>query len=185
MPSASSILLVGVGTTPLAVALRGSSAFYAEVNPVLQKVADAKFKALGLSQVQRATVVSELRSLADQLPTRVECSGADHQLRDAYGRTFGSSEFFDKHTFEAILSVRRAIDVLETRLDLTADLFEVAAIASLQPASFLIRAGDLRYRRGRELDRMEPFMDGLHNRILAIADDIEATAPLWLNDRSW
>ena len=165
----------GVGTTPLAVALRGSSAFYAEVNPVLQKVADAKFKALGLSQVQRATVVSELRSLADQLPTRVECSGADHQLRDAYGRTFGSSEFFDKHTFEAILSVRRAIDVLETRLDLTADLFEVAAIASLQPASFLIRAGDLRYRRGRELDRMEPFMDGLHNRILAIADDIEAT----------
>ena len=165
----------GVGTTPLAAALRGSSAFYAEVNPVLQKVAAAKFKALGLSEAQRATVVSELRSLADQLPTIVEGAGADQQLRDAYGLTFGSSEFFDVSTFESILSVRRAIDVLEAKVDLIRDLFEVAAIASLQPASFLIRAGDLRYRKGRELDRMETFMDGLHSRVLAIADDIEAT----------
>ncbi len=165
----------GVGTTPLAVALRGSSAFYAEVNPVLQKVATAKFKALDLSQAQRATVVDELRRLADQLPTLVRLAGADQQLRDTYGRTFGSSEFFDEHTFEAVLSVRRAIDGLETRVDLTSDLFEVAAIASLQPASFLIRAGDLRYRKGREVDRMEPFMEGVRNRIRAIADDIEVT----------
>ncbi len=164
----------GVGTTPLAVALRGSSAFYAEVNPVLQKVADAKFKALGLSQWERAMLVSELRSLADQLPTIVESVGADQQLRDAYERTFGVSEFFDEHTFEAVLSVRRAIDVAETGTELTRDLFEVAAIASLQPASFLIRAGDLRYRKGRELDRKEPFIDGLRNRVLAIADDVEA-----------
>ena len=163
----------GVGTTPLAVALRGLSALYAEINPVLQRVAAAKFEALGLSPAQRATVVGELRTLAEKLHDRVEAAGADHQLRHTYRNTFGSSEFFDSHTFEVILSVRRAVDVLETRLELTRDLFEVAAIGSLQPASFLIRAGDLRYRKGRELDRMEPLMDGLRNRLLAIADDIE------------
>ena len=165
----------GVGTTPLAVTLRGSSAFYAEVNPALQKVAAAKLKALALSQEQRATVVRELRSLADRLPTMVAVARADQQLRDAYGHTFRGSEFFDDQTLEAVLTIRRVIDVLETRLDLTSDLFEIAAIASLQPASFLIRAGDLRYRKGRELDRMESFMDGVRNRVLAIADDIEAT----------
>ena len=165
----------GVGTTPLAVALRGSSAFYAEVNPVLQKVAAAKFKALALSPEQRATVVSELRSLAHRLPAIIAAARADQQLRDAYRRTFRDSEFFDDHTLEAVLSVRRVIDVLETRLGLTSDLLEIAAIAALQPASFLIRAGDLRYRRGRELDRMETFVDGVLNRVVAIADDIEAT----------
>ncbi len=164
----------GVGTTPMAVALRGLSAFYAEVNPVLQKVASAKFKALDLSQAQRATAASELRSLADRLPAKIDAARSDQQLRDAYDRTFGDSEFFDERTFEVILSVRHAIDTLEARFGLTADLFEVAAIASLQPASFLIRAGDLRYRKGRELDRMESFTDGLRNRILAIAADIEA-----------
>ena len=165
----------GVGTTPLAVALRGSSAYYAEVNPVLQRVATAKFKALDLSQERRVAVVSELRCLADQLPTIVGVAGADQQLGDSYRSVFGSSVFFDEQTFDAILSVRRAIDVLQTRVELTRDLFEVAAIASLQPASFLIRAGDLRYRKGRELDRIEPFMDGVRNQLLAIADDIEAT----------
>ena len=165
----------GVGTTPLAVALRGSSAFYAEVNPVLQKVAAAKFKALALSPEQRATVVSELRSLAHRLPAIIAAARADSQLRDAYRLTFRDSEFFDDHTLEAVLSVRRVIDVLETRLDLTSELLEIAAIATLQPASFLIRAGDLRYRRGRELDRMETFVDGVLDRLVAIADDIEAT----------
>ena len=165
----------GVGTTPLAAALRGSSAFYVEVNPALQKIASAKFEALGLSQAQRATIVGELRSLADGLPAQVAGSEGDQQLRDAYALAFGSSEFFDRRTFEDILSVRRAIDVLEARLDLTRDLFEVAAIGSLQPASFLVRAGDLRYRKGSERDRMEPFVDGLRYRLLAIADDIEAT----------
>ena len=165
----------GVGTTPLAVALRGSSAFYAEVNPVLQKVAAAKFKALALSPEQRATVVSELRSLAHRLPAIIAAARADSQLRDAYRLTFRDSDFFDDHTLEAVLSVRRVIDVLETRIDLTSELLEIAAIAALQPASFLIRAGDLRYRRGRELDRMETFVDGLLDRVVAISDDIEAT----------
>ena len=165
----------GVGTTPLAVALRGSSAFYAEVNPVLQKVASAKFKALGLDRAQRALVVNELRSLANRLPTIVEAAGTDQQLRDAYRNTFNGSEFFGERVLEVVLSVRRAIDVLDAKLEMTGELFEVAAIASLQPASFLVRAGDLRYRKGRELDQMEPFMDGLHDRLLSIADDIQAT----------
>ena len=165
----------GVGTTPLAVALRGSTAFYAEVNPVLQKVAAAKFKALGLTQMQRAVVVGELRALAKQLPFLIAMAGADTQINDTYGHTFDRSKFFDNQTFQDILSARRAIDRLETKLDFTRDLFELAALASLQPASFLVRAGDLRYRKAHELARMESFLDGLNNRVLAIADDIEAT----------
>ena len=165
----------GVGTTPLAAALRGSSGFYAEVNPVLQRVAAAKFAALALSDSERATVVDGLRLSAARLPGIVTATGGDQQLRDAYVNTFADSRFFDNDTFEAIVSVRRVIDVLETKLELTRDLLELAAIASLQPASHLVRAGDLRYRRGRELDRRESFQEGLLNRIHAIADDVEAT----------
>ena len=164
----------GVGTTPMAAAWRGVSAFYAEVNPVLQKVADAKFKALGLDQSRRSIVVSELRSLADRLSDEIGTSTPDEQLREAYDRTFGESQFFDSHTFQTVLSVRRAIDVLETKIALTSELVELAAVASLQPSSFLVRAADLRYRKGRELDRMESFMDAFFDRLIAIAEDIEA-----------
>ena len=165
----------GVGTTPLAVALRGSIAFYAEVNPAFQKIAAAKFRSLALSPKQRATVVSELRSLTHRLPALVAAARADQQLREAYQRTFRASEYFDGHTLEDVLSVRSVIDVLESRADLTADLLEIAAIASLQPASYLIRAGDLRYRKGRELERMEDFVHGVIDRVGMIADDIEAS----------
>ena len=168
----------GVGTTPLAVSLRGSSAFYAEVNPVLQKVASAKFKALGLNEAQRNLVVEELRGLAKQLPHIIKAMGTDQQLLNTYKSTFNDSQFFDKDTFEAILSTRRAIDLVGAMLDMTRELFEVAAIASLQPSSLLIRAGDLRYRRGRELGQIEPFIDGVHDRLMAMADDIQATEPI-------
>ena len=163
----------GVGTTPLAVALRGSSAFYAELNPVFQRVADAKFKALELSDADRTTVVNELRSLADQFPATVETAEPDRPLRDAYARTFSGSRFFDEDTLEAVLSVRRVVDVLKTRLDLTRELVEIAALASLQPASFLIRAGDLRYRSGREIGQMEPLVCGIRDRLRAMADDLQ------------
>ena len=165
----------GVGTTPLAAALRGSPAFYAEVNPVFQKIAAAKFKALALDQAQRGEVANELRFLADRLSTITEFPGPDQQLRGAYGRVFEGSKFFDDYTLEVVLSVRRAIDVWKTNHELTSELLEVAALASLQPASLLIRAGDLRYRKGRELDQMETYTNGLQDRILAIAEDIEAT----------
>ena len=165
----------GIGTTPLAVALRGSSSFYAEINPVFQKVSAAKFRALALRPERRTGVSDELRSLAHRLPSMIATTRPDQRLKDAYLRTFGGSDFFDHSTLEAILTVRRVIDLLETRLDLTSDLVEIAAIATLQPASFLIRAGDLRYRKGGELDRMETFVDRVLNRILAIADDIDTS----------
>ena len=165
----------GVGTTPLAATLRGSSAFYAEVNPVLQRVAGAKFQVLASPRPARAAVVDELRALADQLPGMVATAPEDQQLRDSYAEVFRGSYFFSDETLQAILALRHAIDVLDTTSELSRTLLEVAAISSLQPASFLIRAGDLRYRSEAERQKMEPFLDAVRARVLAIAEDIDGT----------
>src|SRR5262249_56254584 len=57
----------------------------------------------------------------------------------------------------------------------------VAALASLIPSSNLRRAGDLRFRRGREFDDVKPLVPLLATRLRIVANDLAAapavTAP--------
>ncbi len=163
----------GIGTTPLAVALRGSTAYYAELNPVFQKVAAAKFIAIGLNQDQRAAVSEELRSLADDLPAALDSVGPDRHLHQAYLRTFGTSNYFSDHTLETVLSVRTYLDTLNTKASATREFVQIATLASLQPASLLVRAGDLRFRTERDTAQMQPLIPGIQHRMLSMADDIQ------------
>jgi tRNA G10 N-methylase Trm11 len=56
----------------------------------------------------------------------------------------------------------------------------VAALASLIPSSNLRRAGDLRFRRGKELEEVEAFVPFFQRQLRIVAEDLSAATPIQL-----
>ncbi len=175
-PQASRILdpFSGTGTTPLTVARLGKQAFYCEVNPLLQYLTEAKFIALTMDQAARTHLATFLMELSHSLGSMVESITPDAQLRMAYGQAFGASQFFDEDTFEGVLRVRALIDHIACTTPLVAKFVTVAVLASLTPASLLIRRGDVRYKTEGELERTQvALLPTIQDQMKRIAADLK------------
>ncbi|MFZ3200877.1 MAG: hypothetical protein WA175_06980, partial [Candidatus Acidiferrales bacterium] len=173
-PQARKILdpFAGVGTTPLTAAKLGYTAFYSEVNPLLQFLTDAKIRALVLSPRDRARVVAALEKLALELPDSILGLTPDAGLLACYKESFGSSQFFSPKTHDHVLRARTLLDCLAWNDPVVAQLATVAVLASLIPCSNLRRAGDLRFRRGEELREIGPFIETFRSQLRVVAEDV-------------
>lgn len=154
-PSATSILdpFAGTGTTPLTVARVGKMAFYCEINPLLQHLIDVKIKALTLKDNKRLKLIEALKDISKRFMQIMKDMPPDVKLRATYDKTFGDSKFFDDLTYEKVLKNRSLVDYVSCDAPLSADFLSVAIISSLVPASLLKRAGDLRYKTSKELEK--------------------------------
>jgi DNA modification methylase len=175
MPDAQRILdpFSGAGTTPLTATRLGRQAFHCELNPLLQALTEAKQMSLAFETCVRERVATAIDDLATTLaPEMATCSTAV-DLERSYKRTFGDSEFFDAQAFDEVLRARGLIDALYTEGKPEARFVEVAALSSLVPASRLIRRGDLRFKRGRELVKPIPrFIDTWGDYLRRITRDL-------------
>lgn len=160
-PAASVILdpFAGTGTTPLTIARAGKTAYYCEINPLLQHLIDIKIKAVTLKDDSRLKLAESLKNISTNFSDIIKEAPPDLGLKDCYANVFGESKFFDDFTFDNVLKSRGMIDHIACSQPLTADFFSVAVIASLVPASLLIRAGDLRYKTSRELEKGKIFFE--------------------------
>ena len=175
MPSARHVFdpFCGSGTTVLTAAQMGIEGLYSEVNPACQFVISAKAAALESSEGERRELSGRLNDFADDLPRLVSATVVDDEMSRLFASAFGSRPFFDKSTFDAVLAVRAIIDVVRDKKPKVAQLVELAAIASLVPNSLLIRRGDLRFRKGSELQRFEPdFIGTVAERVRQIGSDL-------------
>lgn len=154
-PNAIRILdpFAGMGTTPLTVARIGKMAFYCEINPLLQHLVDIKIKALTVTDDKRLKLIEALKDISIRFPKIMEDMTPDLELTTSYSNVFGDSKFFDSSTFEEVLKSRVLVDYIACSDPFTADFLSVAIISSLVPASLLKRAGDLRYKTSKELDK--------------------------------
>lgn len=154
-PDANSILdpFAGAGTTPLTAAGAGKVSFYCEINPLLQHLVDVKIKALTLKDDKRLKLIEALKDISKKLMTTMKDMMPDAELQTAYNKIFSDSKFFDDITFEKVLKSRCLVDYISCDSPLSADFLSVAVISSLVPASLLKRAGDLRYKTPKELER--------------------------------
>jgi DNA modification methylase len=154
-PNANRILdpFAGMGTTPLTVARLGKTAFYCEINPLLQHLVDVKIKALTLKADKRSKLVEALNNISKKLFSILEDIAPDVELHITYDKTFGESKFFDDVTYEKVLKSRALVDYIACNDPLAADFLSVAITSSLVPASLLKRAGDLRYKTPKELGK--------------------------------
>lgn len=143
----------GVGTTPMVAAELGYEAFYSEVNPVLQFLVRVKSRAR--SSTARQKIIFALERELAGLKQLVLAEPEDQELLQAYSDSFGQSQFFSEPVLSYVLKTRTYLNKLYFRDVLVSELVTVAVLASLVQNSLLTRQGDLRFRRGKELEDLE------------------------------
>jgi 16S rRNA G966 N2-methylase RsmD len=172
-PEARIILdpFAGTGTTAFTAAELNKTAFFCEINPLLQFIAQLKIRVRRLGPHQRM-------KLAEQLEGATDLSGLgriipDDALHSGYLNVFGKSRFFEESVYEQVLKLRTYIDDVVCANPLLGDLVMMAVIPALVPASEMQRAGDLRCKRANEKKRaLMPLLSMVSNNLAQIAGDI-------------
>ncbi|MEK6704821.1 MAG: hypothetical protein AABZ06_03455 [Bdellovibrionota bacterium] len=173
-PRAENILdpFGGTGTTAFTAAKLGIQAYFCEVNPVLQFICLTKMRVRRLNANDRIKLSEKLLQCKEKL-TYITTLCRDKRLEDSYKKCFGNSEFFDEDVYEQVLQLRSWMDEISLDDPLLADLTTVAVIATLVPASRMMRSGDMRYKTASEvLKNTVPIRKGIAEKIVQIASDI-------------
>ncbi len=167
----------GTGTTPIIASSLGYTSYYSEVNPLLQFLTNIKSKARNIEN--RAKLISSLESIYKNLKKDILKQEEDHELRKSYTDTFEHSRFFPDDVFSYILKTKTYIKNLYFEDVLLSELLTVAVLPNLIENSFLKRQGDLRFRRGSEIDELNKidYFEALASRLMKIVDDLKVIEP--------
>ena len=186
----------GTGSTPLTVASMGLIGYYCEINPVLQFVTETKYRIMQLTDKMRKELAERVQDIAFTIGFQLGNQNPDERIRETYSYTFNGSKFFDNDVFEDILRLRTMSDGLLARNPLLGQVFVVAVLASLIPASLMVRRGDMRFRRPEELvtDRVSLHsevsrrlqemaleiaeLNQIHGEAILVAEDAQSLAKL-------
>lgn len=162
----------GTGTTPIVASSLGYNSFYSEVNPLLQILTKAKSKARNLKD--KSKIISLLEVVNFNLKKEILKQEEDQELKNSYINVFGGSKFFNDITFSNILKTRTYLNYLYLENTFVSELVTVAVIGCLIENSLLIRKGDLRFRKGKELNNLSniDYFNSLKERLAKIIDDL-------------
>lgn len=163
----------GTGTTPLVASELGHTAYYSEVNPLLQILTKTKSKARNSNN--RTKIIFALEKLLLDLKKKILAQEEDSELKKSYFNTFKESRFFDDKVFSFILKTRTYLNQIYFDDVLISELITIATISSLVENSYLKRQGDLRFRKGKELEelRSTDYFETLITKIKRIIDDLK------------
>ncbi|MEQ3530184.1 hypothetical protein [Pseudoalteromonas sp. XMcav11-Q] len=162
----------GVGTTPLTLALRGIDCSYTEVNPAMRKVISAKLTIAKLNSIEKSELSEKLNLLSSNISEHILDQNEDELLKSSYFSAFKDSVFFTQDVFFSILKTRSYIDKLYKKDSLLADSLEIAVMSSLVKCSLLKRAGDVRFKTKRELEKGLPdYFNSISNQLKIMALD--------------
>jgi tRNA G10 N-methylase Trm11 len=176
----------GTGTTPLVASELGHTAYYSEVNPLLQVLTKTKSKARGSEN--RTKIILSLEKLLSSIKKDILAQEEDQELKKSYFNTFKESKFFDDKVFGYILKTRTYLNKIYFDDVLVSELVTIATIGSLVENSYLKRQGDLRFRREKELEELKntdyfETLIGKLKRIIADLKVIKTTpAPLLITE---
>ena len=174
-PNAQIILdpFAGTGTTAFAASQLNKTAYFCEINPVLQFLSLTKIRVRRLKSSQRSALARTLAQAKVSLK-ELEKYSQNYTLHQAYVETFGDSLFFEDLVYDQILRIRSWIDEVALENPILADLITVATLSALVPASRMKRSGDLRYKTERELERQTvPLVEGIRQNINQMVHDIQ------------
>ncbi len=175
-PNAQTILdpFAGTGTTAFTASQLNKTAYFCEINPVLQFMSLTKIRVRRLKWSQRSALARVLTQAKVSL-NQLEKFPPDYILHQTYLQTFGNSLFFDEPAYDQVLRAKSWIDEVALENPILADLITVATLSALVPASRMKRAGDLRYKTDTELERQTvPLAEGIRQNIDRIIHDIRA-----------
>lgn len=162
----------GTGTTPLVASELGYTAYYSEVNPLLQVL--TKIKSNARSSKNRTKIIAILEDLLANLEKNILSQEEDQELKNSYFKIFKESRFFDEKVFSYILKTRTYLNQIYFKNVLVSELLIIATLGSLVENSYLKRQGDLRFRRGKELEELKQtdFFETLRSKLKRIIEDL-------------
>ncbi|MCP4357267.1 MAG: hypothetical protein GY796_04530 [Chloroflexi bacterium] len=173
-PNATRVLdpFAGTATTAFTASQLDKSAFFCEINPVLQFISLTKITVRRLQLTQRLKLANDLMEQSNKLLS-LERFQPDLALDQTYKNVFGTSEFFDDSIYDEILRMRTWIDEVALVQPLLADLLTVATLSALVPISNMKRAGDLRYKTAKELAKSKILLvEAINKNIVQLVRDI-------------
>ena len=164
---------VGTGTTIFASNPLGIKTLYSEINPLLQFLIQTRLSILRADRVAREKLSAQLRQVADQLSFKLKSFEEDKYLQESYRILFTNSIYFEDKIYSDILRLRSYIDAIKLQDELMADAMTVAVLASLVPVSLLKKAGDVRFKTKKELEKENlEINEFLPVKLTEMADDI-------------
>jgi DNA modification methylase len=163
----------GTGTTLFAADDESLSTVYSEVNPLLQYLIQTKIKVLKAKEAQRKILYDNLRDIANSVLQSLDKFEEDKSLREAYRTIFTDSKYFPDETLSQILKLRSYIDIVKLEDELLAETLTIAVLSCLLPVSNLKKAGDVRFKTPKEVEKeLKTFDDILPQKIIDIAEDV-------------
>lgn len=163
----------GTGTTLFAADAIGIKTIYSEINPLLQYLIQTKIKILQAGKISRKKLAQHLTEISWRITDDLDKFEQDRYLKVSYAALFNSSKYFDDTVFDRILRLRAYIDVVRLEDELLADTITVAVLAGLVPVSFLKKAGDVRFKTKKELEKDEVNLrEFLSIKLTEMAEDI-------------
>lgn len=163
----------GTGTTLFAADSLGINTIYTEINPLLQFLIQTKTEILLSNQATRIKLSKQLKKISTRIIDDLKNFKQDRYLKESYTAIFNSSRYFDEDVFDSILRLRSYIDIVKLEDELLSKTITIAVLAGLIPISFLKKAGDVRFKTKRELEKeLIEIKQFLPNKLLEIAEDI-------------
>lgn len=163
----------GTGTTLFASDEKGLSTVYSEVNPLLQYLIQTKLNVQKAKEQQRTKLSNDLRDISKTILDVLDQYEEDKVLREAYKTLFPDSQYFSETTLAQILKLRSYIDIVRLEDDLLADTLTVAVLSCMLPVSYLKKAGDVRFKTKKELEKeLKTFTEVLPQKIIEISEDV-------------
>lgn len=160
----------GSGTLPVHSIVNGYDIYYSEVNPFLEKLIFVKLETLSLSTEERHLYLSYLQDILDHFSENIANSKVSEDLEKSFNQTFIGLTYFPKDNFLDILKTRSYLDTIKD--DLINSTIEMACCEALLHSSFLKRMGDIRYRKGKELEQIVGFVDRTKRNLRNIIEDL-------------
>ncbi|NJO01758.1 MAG: hypothetical protein HC880_08775, partial [Bacteroidia bacterium] len=97
----------------------------------------------------------------------------DKSLKESYQLVFGERKYFPDQAFSEILKLRSFIDKIRSENEFLADVLTVAVISCLISVSLLKKAGDVRFKTKKELEKeLKNIQEVLPKKIAEISEDI-------------
>ncbi|EAP87171.1 TRM11 family methyltransferase [Croceibacter atlanticus] len=160
----------GSGTVPVFSKRNGIHCLYSEVNPFLLELTDLKISTFDLTDIDKASFKKELYTISQNIETILNNTTENKNLKEYYDKVFGRSIYFEKENFSAVLKLSNYIKSIDNKN--TKQFLRIAVCNCLLPASLLKRAGDIRYKRGKEKNNIPSIITLLKAKLLVIADDL-------------
>jgi hypothetical protein len=162
----------GSGTLPVYALQNGFDVFYCEVNPFLSDLIDIKIRVLSMNEHSRSNLIVNLNKLKVDFSSSIKSFQPSESLRRTYNETFPNLIYFKEDNFIQILQLKSFI---ETQKDeVVKNIIEVACCESLLNSSLLKRSGDIRYRKGKELDKISDFIERTSSNLEKIIEDLSS-----------